>query len=255
MRKLLYQWAAVGILSLIGWGVDVMPNNESWIPSAIIWGIAFIWLIGTVIYFIKHRLDKKAVKTPSIHQIKEQEAEISERIENRKKYLPQLKEAMNKYISRVEELANTNEEILNLAHYRKMYLHKIFRFWFIEYTEEQSLIVELYKRKVYQDNLIFRGIEDSDTILQQISLDIDKYNAHVKDRKVFTAAKGLRPASHIAYSYVVFNRLQRKYFDQMPFVFRFRYKTERKAIDRLRELQNETNQRIDELLEGAEDEL
>jgi len=55
MRKILYQWGAVGILSLIGWGVDVMPGNTSWIPSGIIWGLASVWLIGTIVYYVKHR--------------------------------------------------------------------------------------------------------------------------------------------------------------------------------------------------------
>lgn len=38
-KKIFYQWAAVGILSLVGWGVDVMPGNESWMPSVAIWSI------------------------------------------------------------------------------------------------------------------------------------------------------------------------------------------------------------------------
>ncbi len=58
MRKIFYQWAAVGILSSIGWGVDVMPNNTSWIPSTILWGIAGVWFLATLIYLIKHRHDK-----------------------------------------------------------------------------------------------------------------------------------------------------------------------------------------------------
>lgn len=30
-NKLLIQWAAVGILSFIGWGLDMIPGNTSWI--------------------------------------------------------------------------------------------------------------------------------------------------------------------------------------------------------------------------------
>jgi len=56
-RKILYQWAAVGIISFIGWGVDVMPSNTSWIPSAILWGIAGIWFVATLIYLVRHRHD------------------------------------------------------------------------------------------------------------------------------------------------------------------------------------------------------
>lgn len=59
MRKILYQWAAVGILSLIGWGVDVMPNNTSWIPSVILWIIAGIWFIATLVYLWKNRGKKQ----------------------------------------------------------------------------------------------------------------------------------------------------------------------------------------------------
>ena len=55
MRKYIVQWASVGILVLIGWGVDVMPSNASWIPSFVIWGVAFIWLILTIIYYFKRR--------------------------------------------------------------------------------------------------------------------------------------------------------------------------------------------------------
>lgn len=55
MRKIFYQWAAVGILSLIGWGVDVMPNNTSWIPSTILWVIAGTWFIVTLVYILRHK--------------------------------------------------------------------------------------------------------------------------------------------------------------------------------------------------------
>lgn len=36
-----------------------MPSNTSWIPSVIIWSVAFIWLLITLIYFIKHRTAKQ----------------------------------------------------------------------------------------------------------------------------------------------------------------------------------------------------
>jgi len=55
MRKILLQWVPVGVLSLIGWGVGVMPGNTSWIPSVTIWGIALLWLIGAFIYWFKNR--------------------------------------------------------------------------------------------------------------------------------------------------------------------------------------------------------
>ena len=55
MRKILYQWAGVGILSLIGWGVDLMPDNTSWIPSVTLWAVAGIWFIATLVYLWKNR--------------------------------------------------------------------------------------------------------------------------------------------------------------------------------------------------------
>ena len=59
MHKKLYRWAPIGILSVIGWGVDVIPGNTSWIPSIILWGIAGIWCIANLIYFIKHRHERE----------------------------------------------------------------------------------------------------------------------------------------------------------------------------------------------------
>ncbi len=50
-------------MSLIGWGVDLIPGVTSWIPSGIVWGIAFLWLIITIIYLLKHRKEWKEAKT------------------------------------------------------------------------------------------------------------------------------------------------------------------------------------------------
>lgn len=55
MRKLPYQWAGVGILFLIGLGVDMIPGVTSWWPASIIWGLASIWLIVIIFHRIKHR--------------------------------------------------------------------------------------------------------------------------------------------------------------------------------------------------------
>ena len=60
MRKILFRWAGPGILLLVGCGVDVMPGVTSWIPSIIIWGIAFIWLIATLVFLFKRRLKAKS---------------------------------------------------------------------------------------------------------------------------------------------------------------------------------------------------
>jgi uncharacterized membrane protein SpoIIM required for sporulation len=58
MQKIFYQWAGVGILALIGWGVDSMPHNLNWTPSIIIWSIAFVWLIGTLVYWLINKVQK-----------------------------------------------------------------------------------------------------------------------------------------------------------------------------------------------------
>jgi len=55
MHKIFVQWAVIGILGLMGWGVDLIPNNTSWVPSIVIWSFAFIWLLATVIYYFKRR--------------------------------------------------------------------------------------------------------------------------------------------------------------------------------------------------------
>ncbi|MBN1176345.1 MAG: hypothetical protein JXA51_01560 [Dehalococcoidales bacterium] len=55
MRHVVYQWAGIGILSLIGWGISSMPAVTSWIPSYIIWGLALIWLVIATFYWIKRR--------------------------------------------------------------------------------------------------------------------------------------------------------------------------------------------------------
>ena len=44
-----------GILFLVGIGVRLMPIEQSWTASIIIFAIAFIWLIATGIYWLRHR--------------------------------------------------------------------------------------------------------------------------------------------------------------------------------------------------------
>jgi hypothetical protein len=70
MWRLLLQWAPVGVLALLGWGVDLVPGNESWIPTAIIWGIALLWLIVAFFYWFKSR------KKPKIEQNKERQLKL-----------------------------------------------------------------------------------------------------------------------------------------------------------------------------------
>lgn len=59
-KKILYQWAGVGILSFVGWGLDMIPNNTSWIPSVLSWSIAGLWFLITLVYILTHKEDKIA---------------------------------------------------------------------------------------------------------------------------------------------------------------------------------------------------
>ena len=53
MRKYALQWSLQGVLILIGFGVDLIPNVNTWIPSIIVWTIAFIWAIISIIFWAK----------------------------------------------------------------------------------------------------------------------------------------------------------------------------------------------------------
>ena len=66
MKKLLLQWAVPGIIALVGWGVSLMPGNTSWLPSSIIWGIAFVWFIIAVIYYVRQRGKTRVEPTKEI---------------------------------------------------------------------------------------------------------------------------------------------------------------------------------------------
>jgi len=54
-RVLFWNSAGVGILFLAGIGVELMPNVQSWLWSGIVWGIAFIWAVGVLMYWLRHR--------------------------------------------------------------------------------------------------------------------------------------------------------------------------------------------------------
>lgn len=55
MRSIFKRWAAAGILLLIGLAVDLIPSNNSWIPSIVMGAVAFVWAIGTLIYWLVKR--------------------------------------------------------------------------------------------------------------------------------------------------------------------------------------------------------
>ena len=74
MRKIFWQGAGIGILSLFGWGVNLIPSVTSWIPAASIWALAFIWLIGIVIYWRRRQ-------KPITQAIQEPQLEFGVRVE------------------------------------------------------------------------------------------------------------------------------------------------------------------------------
>jgi len=44
---------------LVGFGVDLIPNLDTWIPSIIVWSVAFIWAVITTVYWLKTRKGKQ----------------------------------------------------------------------------------------------------------------------------------------------------------------------------------------------------
>lgn len=104
MQKLFYQWAGVVILSLIGWGVSLVPHVTNWRPASIIWGIAFLWLVATFIYWITHR---KTLSKTGIYSI----ISILDRMDKRLNQLAQMEK--DKKIN-WKAYKKTNDKIINL---------------------------------------------------------------------------------------------------------------------------------------------
>ena len=245
---MLKRYSGAIISLLFGVGLEVSPI-ESMPLAIVLWSIAGVWAIVATIPLIRNR--KKPKSKPAVYVPKSEMAHV---VEERQKYLPKLKQTLIDYVSRVEGITNVSEELVDLEVYREYYKPRPFKILFKKYTEEQSLVVELAKRKAYIDNLVLREIESTDEILGKLSIKLDEYKTQVKDKQVYNAIRGIKEATHIAYSYVVYNKLWCYYFSAIDFETKFHFKTERKMIDKLRELQNGTNKRIDELLEGAVDE-
>lgn len=218
--------------------------------------IALLVSIRLLLFFLK-RKNKKADSIARIKQIKILDSEITERINTRMEYLPELKKTLNEYINRVEYLANNSDELIQPQLYKNIYLDESLKAEGKLKIALLSLtgVLYLYQQGVYKDNLALQRIEDTDKILNDLKTKMSGLNSFVTDSIVRTNVKGYPKASHIAYSYVVFNRFLSMHIDAKPFVHRFYYEGNEKALNRLRDLQNGTNRRIDELLEGAEDEL
>lgn len=51
-----------------------MPSNTSWIPSAVLWGIAGAWFVATIVYLVRHRHDtsndRKQEVTNTLEEVK-----------------------------------------------------------------------------------------------------------------------------------------------------------------------------------------
>ena len=248
-------WCITVVLFCLEVVLQVLGILSVWIAwvASIFGGIAFIVsLVMTVLFFKQRKREKQQKRLSSnIYELSANKVKIEKRIRERRGYLPELKILLNDYISRVEYLANNNDELLNLERYKHIY----FKGKKFGISEKESLLVELYKLIPKGENLVFREILEKNTELQNLKIRIDGLNSFVKDKRVRTNVKGYPEASYRAYSYIVYNRLQKEHYDDTPVVYKFRYKTIEKMTNRLRNLQNETNKRIDELLEGAEDEM
>ena len=102
---------------------------------------------------------------------------------------------------------------------------------------------------------MFKQILTDDTRLFELTQQIDTYNSQVRDKRVRNFANGLPNACHIAYSYVIATQLRRMEYDKIPFYLLFWFWISRKMQERWRKHHNKINAAIQDLLEGAEDEL
>jgi hypothetical protein len=119
---------------------------------------------------------------------------------------------------------------------------------------EPTLFLRLTMQGTLTNNLIFSKVQDEDPELESIGLDIDQCASRVKDKRIRTFVKHLRSICHKTYSAWIYVRLLRQTFDTLPAAADVAFRRERKMLDELQKYQNNLSIRIDELLEGAEDE-
>jgi uncharacterized protein YnzC (UPF0291/DUF896 family) len=202
-------------------------------------------------------------KQPSLADINRLKSEMSERVKTRRQYLPQLKETLKEYISRVEQIAQTDSRLYDLKRYKKLYIRRGFRGLrkaAARVDQNQTIYWELFYRKVYLDNFVYRKIKLADANTRDILQRFDTYLTDVKDKRLRKYMRGTRrdkgiiEASHAAYSYIIFCTLTNKVFGEVPKPASFLLESERKMTNHLRGLHNMINQRIDELLGGGSDE-
>ena len=209
------------------------------------------------------RVFRTKVKQPSSTDINTLKSEMDERIESRKGYLPQLKEALKEYISRVEQIAQTDSRLYDLKGYKKLYIRRGFRGLrkaAARVDQNQTIYWELFYQKAFLDNFVYRKIKLADANTRDILQRFDTYLTDVKDKRLRKYMRGTRrdkgiiEASHVAYSYIIFCTLTNKVFGEVPKSASFLLERERKMTNHLRGLHNMINQRIDELLGGVPDE-
>jgi len=76
----------------------------------------------------------------------------------------------------------------------------------------------------------------------------------VTDKKLNRYLKGIHKAIIMAYSYIATNKFIKDILKEEPIVKRNRFKWNQGMTNTLKDQHNRINLRIDELLEGAEDE-
>jgi len=182
--------------------------------------------------------------------------EMREEIKYRETYLPSVRDSVAKLINRIDTIANSDERLVNLDEYRKEYPIQGWHFKRIAKLDENTAFEGyLWAKNVLVSNLVLRKIIDNDKEFNDISINLDNLYSYVKDKGVRTFVKNIRRGLILAYSYVAFNRLSTNHFKGIPLKTKNEYEHARKAIERVRDLQNQLNERIKELLDGAQDEL
>jgi len=155
----------------------------------------------------------------------------------RVQYLPQLQSAFIEYFNEIERIISSESRLLDFKTYGKYKPSLTYPFFFI-------------------DNIEFRKAQDEDKELFKIKQKIDTYNSKAKDKRVRKFAEGLPRACQWAYSYVIYTHLCRKeYGGDTPFVIRIWFAFGDKMQIIFRRHLNKINIVIQDLLEGAEDEL
>jgi hypothetical protein len=212
------------------------------------WGWILIALGGAYFIYALYRLWKSKKPLSPI--------EMQNEIKYRKKYLPKVRNSIGRMINRYESIVNTDTRLLDINEYYAEYPLKGWHFKRIEKLDKETAFEGyLWVKEVYKDNLVLRKIVDNDEELNEISIELGTLYAYVKDKKVRTYMKNFRKGLNVAYSYVVFNKLSINRFKSIPLKTKNEYEHKEKATQRVRDLQNQLNDRIKELIEGAEDEL